>query len=358
MRRALEIVFRQWRLFVLLLILLPVLSLAIGFTMPQSYQASATLWAANRFNSTNAASAPQWYVMLSDTTITPSQAEAAALTELLGSRTFALQVAHAAGLSEHTSGATTPQQVDNALFAEISHNVKVQSVGNNIVTITYTNANAQLATKVVAATMQTFATTTQQLALQTAKELLSADQTSLSGLQKSADDATAALYTFLSQHRSEASDYAKLNADANYQYLSAQVASAKQNVADVQSQVNQLQIQIATIGSQPDAFFTVQDAPTAVKASRTMILLLALAVGLAVALVISIVYVALLMRADHSAYSAADLTDALSVPVLAEIPTVAYTPPVRTIFAILESQSSTASPASLPANHAARSSGR
>ncbi len=108
----------------------------------------------------------------------------------------------------------------------------------------------------------------------------------------------------------------------------------------MQGQIGQLQLQISTIGSEPDAVFSVQDAPTLIPSptSRTQTLLLALAVGLAVALAIGSLYLTLLMRADHAVYSAADVKSSLSVPVLAEIPAVVIAPTIRAIFATADSR--------------------
>src|SRR5258706_11916279 len=116
--------------------------------------------------------------MLGVANAVPAQAQAGALTELLNSRAFALQVANATDLPKQLSGsaATDTQQRNDALYADISHNVKAVAVGNNLVTITYSNRDAHIAQQVVAATIHTFATASEQLAVQAAQELLVADQ--------------------------------------------------------------------------------------------------------------------------------------------------------------------------------------
>jgi uncharacterized protein involved in exopolysaccharide biosynthesis len=337
MRRALEIVFRQRRRFLLLLVLLPALSLVLGFLIPRPYQASATLWAAKRYEVTDATWVSEWYNMLGVNNTVPAQAQAQALMELLNSRAFDLQIASATDLPRHVSTSTF-QQRDDALFADISRNVKVQADGNNLVSITYTNADPHIALQVVTATIQTFALTSQQLAVQSAQELLAMDQTQLDALQRSVADAEANLQAYVDTNPGLRNDTTKQANDSQYQFLIGQLTSAKKNAADVQAQIAQLQLQLTTIGGQADVFFSVQDAAVLVplKTSRTQILLLALAVGLAIALVISAVYLALLTRADRSIYSEAEIETALSVPVLAEIPVVAFAPPVRTIFAAVE----------------------
>lgn len=352
MRRVLEIFFRRQRHFLLLLVLLPLLSLVVGIFIPRPYEASASLWAAKRYDITDATWASEWYKMLGIDNTIPAQAQAGALTELLSSRAFALQVADATDLPQHVSG--TQQQRDDALVANISRNVQVTAVGNNLVTITYMNSDPHIAQQVVTATVQAFATASQQLATQAGQELLTADQTTLTALQKSAAAAEAQLNAYVKQNRPSPSD-------PIYEALSQQVTSAKQDVADVQGQIGQLQIQLSTIGSQPDAFFTVQDAAALVpaKTSRTQILLLALVVGLAIALALSALYLALLSRADQAVYSADDVKSVLAVPVLAEIPAVVLLPPVRAIFVPVASGSrhTTGGPARQPAAATAGRSG-
>lgn len=333
MRRSTEIFFRHRRHFLLLLLLLPALSLVAGLLIPRPYQAGASLWAAKRYDVTDDTWVTQWYKMLGVDNTAPADAQAQALMELLNSRSFDLQIAYATDLPKHVS-ASTAQLRDDALFTDISRNVKVQADGNNLVTITYSNADPHIALQVVTATIHTFATTSQQLALQSAGELLKADQTQLTALQASVAETEANLQAYIDKNPDLRSDLAKQAADPTYQFLSAQVTSAKTNLAQVQSQMAQLNLQLTTIGAQPDVFFSVQDAAVLVpvKTSRTQILLLALVIGIAIALLVSAVYLGLLMRADHSVFSSAEIETALSLPVLAEIPAVVFAPPVRTIF--------------------------
>jgi len=335
MRRALEIVFRQQRQFLLLVTLLSALSLVIGFFIPRPYQASASIWAANRYNLTDATWASQWYRILGVDNGVPAQVQAGALTELLNTRAFALQVANATDLPKRMSTASQ-QQRDDALYADISHNVKVAVAGNNLVLITYTNADAHIALQMVGATVQAFAKASQQLAVQSGQELLTADQAQLAALQNAANQAVADLQAYRAAHpRETPSEQAN---DPQYQTLSQQVTNANNYVQSLQSQIGQLQLQLATIGWQPDAFFTVQDTPAMIPSptSRAQTLLLALAVGLAVALAIASLYLAAVMRADHAVYIAADVKSCLSVPVLAEIPAVVIAPPIRALFATVD----------------------
>ncbi len=207
MRRALEIIFRQqWR-FLLLVTLLPALSLAIGFFIPRPYQASTSIWAANRYDVTNATWVSQWYTILGVANEIPAQAQADALTELLNTRAFALQVANATDLPKQMSTAT-PQQRDDALYADISHSVTVAAAGNNLVVITCTNADAHIALQVVGATVQVFAKASQQLAMQAGQELLTTDQKQLSALQNAANDAEANLKAYAAAHHETATEQA------------------------------------------------------------------------------------------------------------------------------------------------------
>lgn len=347
MRRALEIVFRQQRRFLLLVTLLPALSLVIGFFIPRPYQASTSIWAANRYDITNASWVSQWYKILGVDNAVPAQAQADALTELLSTRAFALQVANATDLPKQMSS-SSQQARDDVLYADISRNVKVVAAGNNLVEITYVGADQHIALQVVGATVQTFAKVSQQLAVQSGQELLSADQAQLGALQNAATKAAADLQAYRNAHpRETASEQAN---DPQYQTLSQLVTSANNDVQALEGQIGQLQLQLATLGAQTDTFFTVQDAPALIPSptSRTQTLLLALAVGLAVALAIASLYLTLLMRADHAAYSAADIKSCLPVPVLAEIPAVVIAPPIRAIFATAEASAPSAGPSAGP----------
>ncbi len=326
MRHALEVFFRRQRQFLLLLLLLPLLSLTVGLLLPRSYQSTASLLAVRRYNIVDGTWAAKWYDMLGLTNSSPAVAESGMLTELLSSRAFAVQVGDATDLALQLPSdvRSDPTKHDDALFAEISKKIKVAFVGNNLVTISYVNQDPRIAQQVVAATVRSFITASQQLALSAAQQLLDSYQAQVAGFKSSADQANAQLAVYLAQHPDVRASKDKQATDPTYLELSSQALDAAKSLVDMEGQIGLLQLQINTIGSQPDDFFTVQDAATlpTQPQSRLVTLLLATATGQAIALIICTLYVAILMRRDRVAYSAADLRSTLSIPVLLQIPQI------------------------------------
>src|SRR5215469_10416547 len=88
MRRALEVIFRQFLLLLMLMMLLPAVSVALVYVVvPRTYQSTAKLWALNSFAIIGTTSAGSGL-------LTAAQTQVSALSELLQTRSFALTVAH------------------------------------------------------------------------------------------------------------------------------------------------------------------------------------------------------------------------------------------------------------------------
>src|SRR2546421_37633 len=154
MHRTFEAIFRHPIQLLALLILPLVLSLAIAYVLPRSYQASASLWALHRYTVIGA-TGPE-----SDLLSTPSATQVAALSELLQSRAFALSVAKSTNLAAtlHLSKSVLadPQLLDDALAAEVSQHVVVTSQGYNLYGIVYVNRDPTVAQQIVAAVISEF----------------------------------------------------------------------------------------------------------------------------------------------------------------------------------------------------------
>src|SRR5579863_3755308 len=87
MYRVLEVFFRHPFRVLLMFILAPAIAVAITyFATPHSYEASASLWAYERYTVITS------YGTDSNLYVTPAQTQATALTELLHSRSFILSV--------------------------------------------------------------------------------------------------------------------------------------------------------------------------------------------------------------------------------------------------------------------------
>src|SRR5260370_34847675 len=128
MSRTLEAIFRRPLPLLMLIVLLPVVSLALAyFVVPRTYQSTATLWALSRYEITGMNNVG------TDQPTTAAQTQEAALSDLLQTRSFALTVAHetavAATLDLDPSVRSDPHMLDDALFDEISRNVVVDTQG-------------------------------------------------------------------------------------------------------------------------------------------------------------------------------------------------------------------------------------
>src|SRR5947209_2645438 len=168
LRRNLEIIFRQPKQFLVLLVLLPVVSLVVVYFLPRSYQSSATLWAFHRYIVIGT-TGPE-----SDLLSTPAATQATALSELLQSRSFALSIANATSLASTLDAnlQRDPQHRDDALFNDISQNVQVGAQGYNLFIITYVNRNPHIAQQVVQAVIQNFGLQSQGFSVVEGQKLL------------------------------------------------------------------------------------------------------------------------------------------------------------------------------------------
>jgi capsular polysaccharide biosynthesis protein len=148
-RRTLEAIFRHPLQLLILIVVLPIIGVGFAyFGTVKTYQSTASLWALRSYgimNSTASGNAPA---------STLASTQATALTELLQTRAFALSVvkgidlAPTLGLS--SSVMADPQQLQDALFNEISKKVLVTAQGtNNLFQISYTNRNPTVTQQVV-----------------------------------------------------------------------------------------------------------------------------------------------------------------------------------------------------------------
>src|SRR5260370_25598287 len=94
MHRTIEVVFSQPLRLLMLIVLLPVVSLALAYlVVPPTYQSTATLWALSSYGisgTTNVGTGQP---------TTAAQTQTTALSELLQTRSFALAVPHETGVA-------------------------------------------------------------------------------------------------------------------------------------------------------------------------------------------------------------------------------------------------------------------
>lgn len=316
MRRLLEALFRRLGRVLLLLVLLPLIGFAIGFKMPRMYESVASIWAVQRYVVIGATGAE------SDLLATPAQTQTDALTELLQTRVFDLEVANQTHLADTLDPATraNPSLRDDALVAEISSHVQVKDVGTNLFTVTYDNKSPQIAQQVVAATIKSYGEQSQGLTVIEGQNLLEAYQAQLPAVQAAATKATQAEEQYIAQHPNENSG--DLNTDPAYLQLHA-ATQAKQGALDsIQAQISQIQQELGLLSGGPNSLYEVLDQPIIpVRAvSRTKTLLVTAGAGLGLALLACLLYLAILVRRDRAFYTPAEVQNATQLRVLMQLP--------------------------------------
>jgi uncharacterized protein involved in exopolysaccharide biosynthesis len=317
MRRTLEIIFRHPTRLAVLLLIPPLLGIGVALLLPRTYQATATLWANQRYADIGASGVE------TNLDATLADTQATALNELLQVRSFALKV------SSHTSLASAlppdvradPEKRDDALYNEISQRVDVTPQASNLYTISYANKNPQLAQQVVRAVIDTFGTTSQSLTTDEGQQLLNEYQAQLMQAQAAAHTAVTLETQFIASHPGLTPT--TLLSDPQYAQLHAASTQALGMVNDIQNKMFTLQQQIITEGNSTNLFKVLDDPNVPARpVSRLKQLLLAGGAGAGVALLLSALYVAVLVRRNRTVYCVADLQrttalhETLAVPVL------------------------------------------
>ncbi len=316
MQRVLESVFARWGQFVAMLVLPLVIALGIAQAQPRQYQGSATLWALQSF--TGGSTSAQ------DPASTPAATQAAAISEILQTKSFALAIGKAADLAStySPSARSNPVALNDAIFSDISAHVQATTSGANLVTITYDNRSPAVAQRVVQAVVNQYDLSAAQLASSNTKQLLLLSQQELQQVQATATQANAAETTYLINHPG-----ATAATDPQFKALQDDATNALYAVSAIQRIIDQLNAQASAVGTGSNALFSVVDAPSvgSQPVSRSKTLLTGGIIGLAIGLLACIIYIAILLRRDRSIYSVSDLQRVTKAPVLLQIPLM---PPV------------------------------
>jgi hypothetical protein len=283
------------------------------YFMPRSYQASASLWAFQRYEVIST-TGPE-----SDLQSTPAGTQATALTELLQVHAFDLSVANATSLPSTLPAdvKADPAARDDALINAVSK-VQVAAQAYDLYIITYTNPDPHVAQQVVQAVIKNFGLQSQGFSFIEAQSLLAGLQTQLAKAQQDASNAVAAESKYIAAHPS-LSKTDLLN-DPQYQLLQAQAQNTQTTVSNVQTNINTIKQQISAQGSGADTLFKALDAPYVKGVSRTKTYLLAGGVGLGLALVGGLLYVIFATRRDHSVYTPLELQKVAAFPVVMQLP--------------------------------------
>jgi len=313
--RVLEVLFRRPLQLLLLIVFLPVISVAIVYVViPRSYQSSASLWAFRRY-AVIGLTGPE-----TDLTSTPAQTQANALSEMLQTRDFDLTVASISNLVS-----TLPADVqadhqarDDALSSDISQHVLVVGQGYNLFTVTYTNKDPQIAQQVVQAVIQNFEVQSQLFTGAEGQQLLSTYQAELIKAKQDVQTAIAAESNYITSHRNLTSN--SLLADPRYNLLHTQTQQAQANVANIEANIATVNDQLSSQGNGGNNLFKTLDAPNAQGLSRTKTYLIGGGVGLGVALVACLLYILLAVRRDRTVHSLLDLEQITALPVVMQLP--------------------------------------
>lgn len=319
MRRALETLFRHSLQLLILVVLLPVIGVVATYVLvPKTYPASAALFALHRYEVIGATG------LESDLNSTPAQTQVTALTDLLQTRSFALEVVKGIDLAPtldlSSSVLADPQELQDALANEIAKNVQVTAPGYQLFQITYSNRNPQVALQIVDSIIQHYGPESLALSVADGKDLLTTYQSQLQSAQQAENAAIAAENQYAAAHPSAAKA-----SDPEYQQLQAAVQQAEANVQTIQSNISQTQQSISAVNGGPGTLYQVVDAPQVAQfpASRVKDFLIGGGIGLAVALLAGTLYLVILVRRNRVIYSAYDVQEAVAVPIVMQLPTLA-----------------------------------
>lgn len=315
LRKTLEVIFGHLRQLLPLLVVPVVVSLAVVYVLPRTYQATATLWALRRYEIVGA-TGPE-----SDLLSSPSSTQATALQELLQTRSFALAVATEANLASTFDPAlrANPQARDDALYLDISKNVVVADQGYNLFTITYTNKDISVVKGVVEAVITNYGLQSSGYSVAEGQRLLQAYQSELTTAKQNAASAAQAAALYLKDHNETAAQAA---ADPEYQLLNGQAQQAQANLLNLQNAISQVNQELATIGTGAEGLFLTIDAPQTPdrSVSRMKNILLGGGVGLGLAFLACALFILILVRRNHAVASPADIERVAQLPVVMQVP--------------------------------------
>lgn len=313
MRRTLEALFRHPLQLLILILLLPLIGLGVGYFLPRTYQATATLWALQRYaiiGSTGTESNLQ---------ATPAETQATALTELLQTQAFALTVAKKTGLPKtySTDVQADQQTLDEDLFADMQ-NIKVASQGYNLFEISYTHKDPAIAKEVVAAVIQNYGFQIKGFSTFTGQRLLETYQTQLEKAKSDASKAAQAEAAYITAHPNLKP--ADLASDPQYTLLNNETQQAQATVQSIQTRIDTVNQELNDQGGGADSLFKVVDSPTGAKpTSRTRTYLTAGGIGAGVALLAIVLLLIIMVRRDRSLYTPQDVQKVSPYPVLMQV---------------------------------------
>lgn len=287
--------------------------------IPKKYQSTASLWALQRYQVIGATGTE------SNLAATPATTQATALTELLQTRSFVLTVVQGIdlvptlGLSN--SVISDPQQLQDAIFSEISKNVVVTAQDYNLYKLTYENRDAHVAQQILQSVIAHYRTQSQAFSVAEGKNLLASYQSDLHQAQQNDNAAVAAETQYLASHPKL--DPATAASDPQYAQLDAIRQNAEINVKNIQASIDGLQQSLRLLSNGENTLYSIIDQPQLASRplSRLKDYLIGGGGGVGVALLASVLFLVILVRRDRTIYSAYDLgEESIDVPVVMQIP--------------------------------------
>lgn len=324
--RTLEAIFRRpWRL-LMLIVLPPLMAIALVYVIvPRTYQSTAVLWALSPFEL-----APTTNTGVGQQPVTAAQTQAAALSELLQTRSFSLTIAHETGvavtLDLDQSVRSNPRLLDDALFNEISNNVVVSVLGNDVLGISYANRDPKMAQRVVQTVISNYGLQITSLVGSVNQSLLMNYQRQLATAQKNADAAVEAEAAYLQAHPSLTQNPnvtpSQLLTDPGYALLDQQRVQAQTILENIENNIATLNQTISNQGTSSDSFYKVIDYPQIAdrSVSRLKLYLASGVIGLVVALLAGALYVIVLLRHDRGVYTLRDVQKVTALPLVMLVP--------------------------------------
>ncbi len=316
MARYLEMFFRYWLRFAVILFLLPVPASIATLVYFRTFQATTNLWVqdptyfGSDVNVIGSNSVPGWNQYL-----TPAQNETDDLNQYLQTTSFLDSV----GAELERNGVANPSERTKLIYS-IPKNLHTTPNGSHLVTMTFSCDKAAYCTAVLSATITVFQDRLAE-ALK-AQEQLSTTflQSQLVTAQKKYDDSQTVLENYLRAHPGLAVADSTLYPELDR--LVTQENQDRDKVAQLQSQLAQAQYTFAAADSFIKTNTQVVDTARITAGGllgdgssvRRAAVVWIVAVGIAAA------YLVLLVWLDKTARDVRELVSRLSVPVLATVP--------------------------------------
>jgi len=303
-RRYVDTFFRHWIIALIPVLVLPVAGAGLALSNRGNTVASSNVWV-------NQVSTKQ--LGYADPLATPASNTAAALTQLLQTESFDVLVAHGSPLYWNTV-ALKPNR--NALVVtDLSKNVVILSNGPDLVNISYSSKQPSTGIELLAAILKQAPRQFAELNQQQAASTVAFYTHRKKDAQTRLAHATKALGSYMKTHHLHATEMAAQSLfDPAFAALYQAVQSTQVDIDNADQQISQ-----ATSQSAGNTFL-VYDRPSVVQASLSKkSLALDLAIGLAVALLLSGAFIVGTTALDHSFRYADEVPDLLGVPVLAAV---------------------------------------